>query len=85
MSAYLPGAASLAEQLDTRLLILLRDKRTILGTLRSFDQYLNLILEDTVERIYHQSKSLLPTPVSFSIFCLPLCHLPFPSLLPLPP
>jgi small nuclear ribonucleoprotein (snRNP)-like protein len=53
---YLPGAASIVDQLDTRLLIVLRDGRNILGTLRSFDQYLNLVLENTVEREYHEGK-----------------------------
>mmetsp|Transcript_16742 Transcript_16742/g.25142 ORF Transcript_16742/g.25142 Transcript_16742/m.25142 type:complete len:118 (+) Transcript_16742:122-475(+) len=48
---YLPGAASLLDQLDQRVLIILRDGRHIVGTLRSFDQFLNLVLEDTSERI----------------------------------
>lgn len=48
---YLPGAASLLEQLDTRVLIILSDGRHLVGTLRSFDQFLNLVLEDTSERI----------------------------------
>ena len=47
---YLPGAASLLEQLDKRILIVLRDGRHLVGKLRSFDQYMNLSLEDTCER-----------------------------------
>jgi len=47
---YLPGAASLLEQLDKRILIVLRDGRHLVGKLRSFDQFMNLILEDTCER-----------------------------------
>ena len=50
-SIYLPGAASLAEQLDERLLLVLRDGRNLIGLLRSFDQYMNLVIEDTVERV----------------------------------
>jgi U6 snRNA-associated Sm-like protein LSm1 len=49
--AYLPGAASLIEHLDKTLMLILRDGRHLVGKLRSFDQYLNLILEDTRERI----------------------------------
>ena len=48
---YLPGAASLVNQLDTRVLIILRDGRHLVGMLRSFDQFLNLVIEDTSERI----------------------------------
>lgn len=48
---YLPGAASLLEQLDTRVLIILGDGRHLVGILRSFDQFLNLVLEETSERI----------------------------------
>ncbi|KAJ1437477.1 LSM1 protein, partial [Ochromonadaceae sp. CCMP2298] len=53
---YLPGAASLVEQIDTKILIVLRDGRNLIGTLRSFDQYVNLILEDTFERVVFQGK-----------------------------
>jgi U6 snRNA-associated Sm-like protein LSm1 len=48
---YLPGAASLLEQLDTRVMIILSDGRHLVGLLRSFDQFLNLVLENTHERI----------------------------------
>jgi len=47
----LPGAASLLEQLDKRIMIILRDAKHLCGKLRSFDQFLNLVLEDTVERV----------------------------------
>ena len=50
-SIYLPGAASLIDQIDSRILIVLRDGRNLIGTMRSFDQYVNLILEDTIERV----------------------------------
>jgi len=48
---YLPGAASLVEQLDSRILIILRDGRNLVGFLRSFDQFMNLVLEETHERV----------------------------------
>ena len=46
----LPGTA-LAEELDHQLLIVLRDGRKLLGILRSFDQFANLVVEHSVERI----------------------------------
>lgn len=47
----LPGAASLYEQLDKLILVCLRDGRNFRGWLRSFDQYANLVLDNTVERL----------------------------------
>ena len=41
----------LQEELDRRLLVQLRDGRKLLGTLRSFDQFANLVLERTTERV----------------------------------
>jgi U6 snRNA-associated Sm-like protein LSm1 len=54
---YLPGAASLLDQLDRRVLIILRDGRHLVGVLRSFDQFLNLVLENTSERIILPGKA----------------------------
>lgn len=48
---YLPGAASMIEEIDKKVLIILRDGRHLVGKLRSFDQFMNLILEDTHERL----------------------------------
>lgn len=48
---YLAGAASLLEQLDKRVMIILRDGRHLVGKLRSFDHFMNLILEETCERV----------------------------------
>ncbi|KAJ3520895.1 hypothetical protein NM688_g9094 [Phlebia brevispora] len=38
-----------------KMLVVLRDGRKLQGVLRSYDQFANLVLEDTVERIYHQN------------------------------
>ncbi|KAG4300865.1 hypothetical protein PCANB_002914 [Pneumocystis canis] len=38
--------------LDKKLLVILRDGKKLIGTLRSFDQYANLVLQGTIERIY---------------------------------
>lgn len=47
----LSAAASLVEDLDKRLLVILRDGRKYIGILRSFDQFSNIVLSDAVERI----------------------------------
>ena len=46
----LPAAASLVDQLDKKVLIILRDGRNLVGVMRSFDQFSNVVLEDTFER-----------------------------------
>ncbi|CCJ28830.1 unnamed protein product [Pneumocystis jirovecii] len=38
--------------LDKKLMVILRDGKKLIGILRSFDQYANLVLQGTVERIY---------------------------------
>ncbi|KHN77802.1 U6 snRNA-associated Sm-like protein LSm1 [Toxocara canis] len=49
---YLPGAISLLDQLDKKLLVILRDGRTLIGYLRTIDQFANLVLHETLERIH---------------------------------
>jgi len=49
---YLPGTASLIGELDKKLMVVLRDGRTLMGTLRSVDQFANLVLHKTIERIH---------------------------------
>ena len=48
----MPGTASLLEELDKRLMVLLRDGRTLIGYLRSVDQFANLVLHRCIERIH---------------------------------
>jgi U6 snRNA-associated Sm-like protein LSm1 len=50
--SYLPGTASLLEELDKKLMVLLRDGRTLIGYLRSVDQFANLVLHHCIERIH---------------------------------
>jgi U6 snRNA-associated Sm-like protein LSm1 len=52
VQSYLPGSASLVEDLDKRVMVVLRDGRTLIGYLRSIDQFANLLLQDTIERIH---------------------------------
>lgn len=40
----------MVEQLDQKMLVVLRDGRHLVGTLRTFDQFSNMVLEDTSER-----------------------------------
>lgn len=54
LSQYLPGTAGLVDQLDKRLLLIMHDGRHLIGTLRTFDQYLNLVLEETIERVIYE-------------------------------
>ncbi len=51
MAEGLSAAASLVEDLDKRLLVVLRDGRQYIGILRSFDQFSNIVLEECVERV----------------------------------
>lgn len=38
--------------MDKRVIVVLRDGRKLLGVLRSYDQFANLVLQDAVERIF---------------------------------
>ena len=46
-------SGSLVDCVDRKMLVILRDGRKLHGVLRSYDQFANLVLEETVERIYH--------------------------------
>ncbi|XP_047468540.1 U6 snRNA-associated Sm-like protein LSm1 [Penaeus chinensis] len=50
--ANIPGAAQLFDELDKKLMVYLRDGRTLIGYLRSVDQFANLVLHRTIERIH---------------------------------
>ena len=56
LPAYLPGTASLVEHLDRRLLVVLRDGRHLVGILKSFDQFMNLRLDEAAERVTFQGE-----------------------------
>lgn len=49
---YMPGTASLIDDVDKLLMVILRDGKTLIGYLRSIDQYANLLLSSTVERVH---------------------------------
>ncbi|KAB5585856.1 hypothetical protein GE09DRAFT_1210443 [Coniochaeta sp. 2T2.1] len=45
-------AAQLLDLTDKKLMLVLRDGRKLIGILRSWDQFANLVLQSTVERIF---------------------------------
>jgi len=47
-------AAQLLNLTDKKLLLILRDGRKFTGVLRSWDQFANLVLQDTTERMFVQ-------------------------------
>ncbi|KAI7866620.1 hypothetical protein BDF14DRAFT_1875192 [Spinellus fusiger] len=49
---FFTTSTGLIDSVDKKLMVLLRDGRKLIGTLRSFDQFANLVLQDTIERIY---------------------------------
>ena len=53
---YLPGCISILSYLEKRLMVVLRDGKTFIGYLQSIDQFANLLLSKTKERIYVGSK-----------------------------
>jgi U6 snRNA-associated Sm-like protein LSm1 len=57
MDSYLANvpfttSGALVDSVDKKILVSLRDGRHLLGVLRSYDQYANLVLQDAVERIH---------------------------------
>jgi len=47
-------AAQLLDLTDKKLMLVLRDGRKLIGVLRSWDQFANIVLQDTVERVFVQ-------------------------------
>ncbi|MCJ1227199.1 SM-like, degradation of cytoplasmic mRNAs and positively regulates transcription initiation [Toensbergia leucococca] len=48
-------AAQLLDLTDKKLILVLRDGRKLIGVLRSWDQFANLVLQDTIERLFAQT------------------------------
>ncbi|KAL6914499.1 hypothetical protein FSHL1_012171 [Fusarium sambucinum] len=48
-------AAQLLDLTDKKLMVALRDGRKLIGVLRSWDQFANLVLQSTIERIFAPS------------------------------
>nr|6PPQ_A Chain A, U6 snRNA-associated Sm-like protein LSm1 [Schizosaccharomyces pombe 972h-]6PPV_A Chain A, U6 snRNA-associated Sm-like protein LSm1 [Schizosaccharomyces pombe 972h-] len=45
-------SGSLVDYVDRKVIVVLRDGKKLIGILRSFDQFANLMLQYTIERIY---------------------------------
>lgn len=45
-------AAAIVGSVDRKIFVSLRDGSNVFGILRTFDQFANLVLQDTIERIY---------------------------------
>ncbi|KAF8794146.1 U6 snRNA-associated Sm-like protein LSm1 [Argiope bruennichi] len=54
--SVLPGICTLLEEIDKKIMVELRDGRILIGYLRSIDQFANLVLHRTVERIHVDSR-----------------------------
>ncbi|KAF3765875.1 hypothetical protein M406DRAFT_356100 [Cryphonectria parasitica EP155] len=54
-------AAQLLDLTDKKLMIVLRDGRKLMGVLRSWDQFANLVIQSTVERIFVTPESVPET------------------------
>ncbi|KAK4529336.1 hypothetical protein CCYA_CCYA01G0193 [Cyanidiococcus yangmingshanensis] len=59
---------ALVEDLDKRVLVYLRDGRFFVGYLRSFDQYANLVLEDSIERVVVNNEAFADVPCGLQVF-----------------
>ncbi|KAJ3028909.1 UNVERIFIED_CONTAM: SM-like, degradation of cytoplasmic mRNAs and positively regulates transcription initiation [Siphonaria sp. JEL0065] len=53
MDSFLPGAASLEDCIDKKLLVILRDGRNYMEAECETKMTANLVLQDTMERMYH--------------------------------
>ncbi|BGP12132.1 hypothetical protein JCM10213v2_000043 [Rhodosporidiobolus nylandii] len=49
-------SGALIELVDKKVLVHLRDDRKLIGVLRSYDQYANLVLTQTIERLYYPAR-----------------------------
>ncbi|CAG8954029.1 hypothetical protein HYFRA_00009129 [Hymenoscyphus fraxineus] len=56
-------AAQLLDMTDKKLMVALRDGRKLIGVLRSWDQFANLVLQTTIERIF-----VPPSPTSPGLY-----------------
>ncbi|KAF8337926.1 LSM-domain-containing protein [Cantharellus anzutake] len=55
--------SSLVGYVDSQVLLVLQDGRTIIGTLSGFDQRSNVVLSNSTERIYSADESVEEVPL----------------------
>jgi len=61
-------AAQLLDLTDKKLMVVLRDGRKLIGVLRSWDQFANLVLQSTSERLFTTAPPLLFTDIPRGTF-----------------
>ncbi|KAH9444084.1 hypothetical protein MJO28_013574 [Puccinia striiformis f. sp. tritici] len=60
-------SSKIADYLDKRVLIITQDGRTITGELKGFDQTTNIILSDSIERVYSSDEPMEEVPLGLYI------------------
>ncbi|KAL7668973.1 hypothetical protein ACOME3_009649 [Neoechinorhynchus agilis] len=50
-TVYMPGVASLIQDLNKKVMVVLRDDRSLIGILKNIDQFGNLVLINAIERL----------------------------------
>ena len=60
-------SSKIADYLDKRVLVITQDGRIITGELKGFDQTTNIILSDSVERVYSSDEPMEEVPLGLYI------------------
>lgn len=60
-------SSKIADYLDKRVLVITQDGRTITGELKGFDQTTNIILSDSIERVYSSDEPMEEVPLGLYI------------------
>ncbi|MBW0467397.1 hypothetical protein O181_007112 [Austropuccinia psidii MF-1] len=60
-------SSKIADYLDKRVLVITQDGRTISGELKGFDQTTNIILSDSIERVYSSEEPMEEVPLGLYI------------------
>ncbi|KAG0141085.1 hypothetical protein CROQUDRAFT_674309 [Cronartium quercuum f. sp. fusiforme G11] len=60
-------SSKLAEYLDKRVLVITQDGRTITGDLKGFDQTTNIILSESIERVYSADEPMEEVPLGLYV------------------
>jgi U6 snRNA-associated Sm-like protein LSm8 len=67
MSTTVGRSGTLAGMVDGRVHVITNDGRHIVGTLRGFDQVVNVILEDCHERVYSSESGVEEAPLGLYV------------------
>lgn len=60
-------SSKIADYLDKRVLVITQDGRTITGELKGFDQTTNIILSDSIERVFSSDEPMEEVPLGLYI------------------